>query len=560
MSLKKGYNYANINEFCEKYKCKLLSFEDEINNSESKEFKIQSRCGHETTISFNKLFKKRIGIFCNDCFKNHEIEGTTCLACNNKFTPTINRPIFCSIECSHSRIITEEHKQKTRTAICKKLNYYDNNGNLIDSKEELKTLRAKRHKQVRQQNGVDDILIDTMKTYKQPELKYHRITKQPATIKRHIWTHELVSAEYDKKGCILLTTKEEFDKLKAEQLLTYLRLKIKSSCGHITKDSLFYNFLTDGTGINCKICTLKIMTANAINNSKENGITKACLIENTGVNLIREICKDSFEIIKTRECCEADILIRPKGMAEDKWLKIQLKVSNYRRYAYNIRREYTNMLILLVHLDDKKFWLIESNETKQEKIMIGKEKSIYDTYETTNINSSFTYWYNRQIYNTTFEEGNMPQSICAQLEYKFVKHRKSKINFLNFIDSEIDGLVYDFKINDLKIQEKVCTDSDNKKIVSLYKSNGTINKKRQYQSYYEHDNDFYWFNDKNKKTFYVIPEKEFILRGYVSTEQTEGKKYFNIKSNDHWLFMYEFNYDTINEEPNKSKLLKLLKQ
>ena len=441
MSLHKGYNYANINEFCEKYKCKLLSSEDEINaNNDSKELKIQSRCGHETTISFSKLFRKKIGIFCNNCFKNYEIDGINCLTCAKQFIPTTDRPIFCCIACSNTRIVTEEHKQKTRTTMCKKLNYYDDNGVLIDSDDALKLLRLKRQKQVRQQNGAGEL---------------------------HIWTHELVSVEYDKKGCTLLTTKEEFDKLKAEQLLTYLRLKIKSSCGHITKDSLFYNFLTDGTGINCKICTLKIMTANAINNAKENGITKACLIENAGVNLIREICQDSFEIIKTRECCEANILIRPKGLAEDKWLKIQLKVSNYRRYAYNIRREYTNMLILLVHLDDKKFWLFESNETKQGKIMIGKEKSIYDTYETTNINDSFIYWYNRQIYNTTFEEGNMPQSICAQLEYKFVKHRKSKINFLNFIDSEIDGLVYDFKINDLKIQEKVCTDSDNKKIVSL---------------------------------------------------------------------------------------------
>ena len=206
MSLKKGYTYTNINEFCEKYKCKLLSSENEINNNDSKELKIQSRCGHETIISFNKLFKYKIGIFCGNCFKNYEIDGIECITCNNKFMPTNDKVIFCSIACSRTRIVTDEQKQKTRTTFCKKLNYYDDTGNLMDSTKALKQLKLNRIKIKMRKNGVNE---------------------------RYILTYDIINTEYDKKDCVLLTTKEEFDKLKSRQELDHIKFTIKSSCGHI---------------------------------------------------------------------------------------------------------------------------------------------------------------------------------------------------------------------------------------------------------------------------------------------------------------------------------------
>jgi hypothetical protein len=252
---------------------------------------------------------------------------------------------------------------------------------------------------------------------------------------------------------------------------------------------------------------------------------KTFLIENSGVNLLKEICENKFDIIKTRECCEADIFVRPIKSIIDNWLQIQLKVTNQKLNSFFVTRKYSNMLILLIHINDKKFWLFEPNEIGIGKMTIGKNRSKYDGFEIKNICDSFDYWYKKQIYNIAFEKGNTPQSERAKLEYEFVKHREDKINFLNFIDNKMDGQVYDFKINHLKIQEKVCTVLDNgKNFVSLHKSNGYINKKQLRQPYYECDNDFYWFNGRDKKIFYVISEKILINKGYISTEYIKGKR------------------------------------
>ena len=263
-----------------------------------------------------------------------------------------------------------------------------------------------------------------------------------------------------------------------------------------------------------------------------------------------------------RECCEADLLIKPKKIIVDSWLKVQLKISDSNLdldyYRFNIRREYTNMLILLVHLGDKKFWLFESNNTKMGSFAISKKKSKYESHRITNLNESVYFWYNKQIYNTTLEEGYTPQTVNCKLEYEFVKHRKNKINFIDFIDSEIDGLVYDFKIKNLKIQEKICTIEKNRTYVSLHKSAGHVNRKQKHQPYYKNDNDVYWFNDKNKKIFYVVPEKELIDREFISTVDLIGKTKLNLILEKHWLVNYEFDYDTINEEHNKNKLMALL--
>lgn len=106
--------------------------------------------------------------------------------------------------------------------------------------------------------------------------------------------------------------------------------------------------------------------------------------------------------------------------------------------------------------------------------------------------------------------------------------------------------------------KKVCTIDKNRIFVSLHKSDGYVNRKQKHQPYYEHDNDFYWFNEKNKKTFYVVPENELINKGIISTVDMVGTKRLYITSNKHWLVNYEFDYDTINEEQNKNNLLMLL--
>ena len=75
------------------------------------------------------------------------------------------------------------------------------------------------------------------------------------------------------------------------------------------------------------------------------------------------------------------------------------------------------------------------------------------------------------------------------------------------------------------------------------------------------DNDFYWINCNNKQIFFVIPEKILIMKGYVGNP--EGPIFFslnpyNLSETSMWIKPYIFDYETIEEEDNKTRLLELL--
>ena len=118
----------------------------------------------------------------------------------------------------------------------------------------------------------------------------------------------------------------------------------------------------------------------------------------------------------------------------------------------------------------------------------------------------------------------------------------------------MEGMVYDFKIDNKKIQEKVgCIDKiKNTNVFSMIKSNGS----RCQKNYDIGDNDFYWLNCINKVVFYVIPEHLLIERKYVGFN---GKKQLKLNPKDtlynQWLKPYRFDYENI----DKVRLLKLLK-
>jgi hypothetical protein len=296
--------------------------------------------------------------------------------------------------------------------------------------------------------------------------------------------------------------------------------------------------------------------------SKIDGISTTALIEYNGFNLIKELCIDTFIIKRTRECCLADTLVKPIGNEDDVWLPMQLKVTQKlgdraKQYKFYVEQKYKNMMILLICVDEKKIWLIDgNNEIETQTISIGQHKSIYDKYQITDLPKELTKWYTINDYNITFDKGNTPITPESQLEYEYVKHRESKINFIEFTNSEIDGLVYDFKIGDLKIQEKVCQYIKDKQnwTVSIHKNNNKDIKK----PYEKGDNDYYWFHINDKKKFYVVPESILIEKGYITVGKTRGKKSINISTNYMWLIDYCFDYDTINEPKNKKELLALL--
>jgi hypothetical protein len=202
-------------------------------------------------------------------------------------------------------------------------------------------------------------------------------------------------------------------------------------------------------------------------------------------------------------------------------------------------------------------WLIPENIIEnQKKVSIGYYKSKYNIYKINKENISDRL--NEYYYNTTkfsFEKLDTPNNIYQQREKEFRKFREEKINFIKFDYDFMEGTVYDFKIKNLKIQEKVTKiNEENKCTFQLCKNNGRKNKKQNQSQYDIGDNDFYWLNCDNKKIFFVIPEKILIDKGVVGNNNDKKITFFKIIIKDilnkqsSWLQPYMFDYENIDKE------------
>lgn len=105
-------------------------------------------------------------------------------------------------------------------------------------------------------------------------------------------------------------------------------------------------------------------------------------------------------------------------------------------------------------------------------------------------------------------------------------------------------MVYDFKINDKKIQEKIGHVVDKIIQFGTFKANG-INSK---QSYIKNDNDFYWLNCPDKEHFLIIPEKYIINKTTLSIDLRVLDSNFKNKQSNTWWTAFLYKYSEITEE------------
>jgi hypothetical protein len=381
-------------------------------------------------------------------------------------------------------------------------------------------------------------------------------------------TYENIIEEFKKRNCRLLDSKEEFDEIKKNSKTSAYKLNYIASCGHTHK--VFYNvFKSRNTGIVCSLCKNKEIGKNKKEKMNNNEMSKLSYIEQE-FKVIKDIqsrFEDHFNIVKAFDGCLVDIIYKPKSVLEDKWVGIQIKTSS--TYSFHIDNNYTNCLLLLFCIDDNSMWLIPENIiVNQRKITIGYKKSKYDIYKVNNdeIVNKLNYLYNKTS-TFVFDKLNTPINIYQHREQIFRKYREEKIPFITFQDNNMEACVYDFKIGNLKIQEKVCQCIINRKntyCFNLNKRNGLIEGKRTERQYDINDNDFYWLNFDNKKTFFVIPENVLVEKGIIGNKLGSNKKKLTIIYNDRftsknvWLQRYTFDYETIHEELNKNRLLNVL--
>jgi len=345
--------------------------------------------------------------------------------------------------------------------------------------------------------------------------------------------------DFAAKGCTMLDTTEDYEtRIKSDKVKIF---KIQYACGHILDKCYYHTFMSRGSNSTCRICTKQeVSTLDTFN------------VEAESIKYLVEIIGSEFDMVTCVESCKADIIIKPKDCKDDKWLPVQLKStikSVYNQYKFVIGCRYTDEVGIFICLNEKRQWIFEEIPDIP-RINIGTTK--YNKYvdyevETSAVNNRLMKLWNSK---TTYmhEDINVASSELADIEQEYVKIREDSIKCLTFEKPERNQMVYDFKVNGKKVQEKTVASKKSKDIYSfkLTKSNGIKNKVRKFIPYHIEDNDVYWLNLRHTTMFYVIPSGALHERGYLQKDDIIGKNYLCINPNsDEWYNEYKFNYNDV---------------
>jgi len=365
-------------------------------------------------------------------------------------------------------------------------------------------------------------------------------------------TYETISSYFESKNCKLCYTKDEFNNyyINNKQKLNYI-----ASCSHENNVS-WKNFQSLNQGIICPKC-VKINTSKKLQNLYSNGNNLSSLNQELKcTNYFKDLVTYNFTVIKTFDGCKADIVVKPKNEEQDLWLGIQVKTTNKKternQYYFRLNNgKYNNCILLCICEEDKKIWLIPYDEVDGLKTIGIAQKSKYNKYEVTieNLTEKLNYFYN-STNKFNFDTLNTPTNKLQQQELEYRKLRENNIDFIEFKNNEVEGLVYDFKIGEKKVQEKVGSiihNNPNSFSFNLNKYECRVDGKCINQSYKEGDNDLYWLHCKNGK-FYVIPEEELIYHGYIGNNCKQKIYVSPTNHNTEWCNKYLFEYDNIDKE------------
>lgn len=371
--------------------------------------------------------------------------------------------------------------------------------------------------------------------------------------------YQEVKERFEKNGCRLLTTiKEYYD----NRMTIYDRYKFVAVCGHERSCSM-----ATWKGRVITLCTecVRLELSEKMKLINEVGEARGNIIEHAGFVFIRSLLNTRFVVKKLREGTLADFLIKPKTVESDDWLRVQLKVTltetENRGYRFTFRKsDYTGMALLCICLEEEKMWLFDGSVSKHICGICITKGSKYNAgnVATEDIASEFEKYYNNSYLfrHLSYDEANVPVSPSHQVEYLHQQLRENMLGHLFYFDyPELEGQVFDFRLDGYKIQEKTGTLVHNATIESCYiqlKKHGGSDKKVAYAN---GDNDFYWVSCPDKDTFYVFSESILIEKGYVSLNKAPTKLTtltLHWTTNDEtcadaWTFPYRFKYSTLDK-------------
>lgn len=358
------------------------------------------------------------------------------------------------------------------------------------------------------------------------------------------------------KGCTLLVTLEDFNKISNK---THTKLRVLSSCGH--ESSVQYcHFTNYGSGIYCKTCSAKKGGEKLKKIAVTNGMSTGHVIEEKAKQVLINKIKTNFLIKNVND----GLLVKPKDVGCDKWLKIQMKSVQKPAHIYSFHIKhinYENCLMALLCLSNEFVWLMPYSTVKDKRsISIGLTNSKYNKYLATSDEDTCNIVFH--YYSTTFlfpiNECMIPIARSHQLEYKYRLKRENTIDFIVFQQPQFEHMEYDFMIASTKHQEKIATELKQSSgiMLKLSRSNGS----KKHKWYQLGECDFYWVWCKDTAVFYVFPENILLQHGLLSMEERKGQPSLclyphrsrqaleskNIKST--WTCDYKFYLENLDKE------------
>lgn len=365
-------------------------------------------------------------------------------------------------------------------------------------------------------------------------------------------------------NCNLLTTFDEFEekqKTVLDNSKHYVRIDFIGVCGH-NSSAVVTNFLNRKTGIRCKDCVKK---------DTKNTLTNIAILSNNieidSINIIKEYLSNEYEIIRTKEGCKADIILRKKTDT-DKYWPIQVKgtkESVHKMYAFGcVHRNYNNMLMICVCTSEKKIWIAPYEDINHVKKLNISNRSKYNKYlikDNTKLKNEIEK-YDIKYTRNSIDELLVPLSPLQKREQEYVRKREKYLSFLEYIYPEIQNTPTDFIVNGRNVQEKVAGICNDKKSIALRiylasnngkKENGT----RKFRTYRKGENDYYWFHSSIDDRFWIVPESVLFEKEYISKgDETKNNKVFTITAiKNNWIKEYEYDYNTF----DKDKIIELFK-
>ena len=225
--------------------------------------------------------------------------------------------------------------------------------------------------------------------------------------------YQTVQKTFEQYECTLLTTEEEYKLRNTSQP----KFNYIASCGH--EHIVNYNSFKSArqTGVICPSCMI-IKNGKISKERFKDDKLQSIKQELDCINYFKELISEEYTVIKAFDACKSDIIVKPKHILENKWLGIQVKTclnANIRHSFALLGKDYTNIMILCICLEDKKMWgFLQENVQGLIRLSVGLKKSKYDKYELTFQNLIKTLNKNYELMANEFDILNLPISIFQQ--------------------------------------------------------------------------------------------------------------------------------------------------